>query len=140
MRIHRYGLWAALALPVGVFGCAGDLRDRDGPKGVTNAQPPSPSAQDYGRAALVAADRQMKELAQLRDSSTDPFVTEAMTREIEGLHLLGSKLLDDPTVGDGQVHDATIVVDVANLQRRIDTAANAEKQAEEPAPDSPATP
>ena len=63
-----------------------------------------------------------------------------MTRQIEGLHLLSNKLLDELTVGDARVHDAAIVVDVANLQRTIDTAANAEKQAEEPAADSPSTP
>ena len=140
MRIHPYSLWVALALPLAALGCAGDVRYPDAPKGVTNAQPRAPTAQDYGRAALVVADRQMKELAQLRGSSTDPFVTEAMTRQVEGLHLLSNKLLDDLTVGDARVHDATIVVDVANLQRTIDTAANAEKQAEEPATDSPATP
>jgi hypothetical protein len=140
MKIHLYSLWVALALPVAALGCAGDVRSPDAPKGVTNAQPRDPTAQDYGHAALVVADRQMKDLAQLRDSSTDPYVTEAMTRQIEGLNLLSNKLLDDLTVGDARVHDAAIVVDVANLQRTIDTAANAEKQAEEPAVDSSATP
>jgi hypothetical protein len=140
MRIHPYSLWVALALPVAALGCAGDVRYPDAPKGVTNAQPRDPTSQDYGRAALLVADRQMKELAQLRDSSTDPFVTEAMTRQVEGLHLLSDKLLDDMTFGDARVHDAAIVVDVANLQRTIDTAANAEKQAEEPAADRPTTP
>jgi len=140
MRTHRYSLLVALALPLTALGCAGDVRTPDAPKGVTNAQPGAPTAQDYGRAALVVADRQMKEIAQLRDSSTDPFVTEAMTRQVEGLHLLSNKLLDDLTVGDARVHDATIVVDVANLQRTIDTAANAEKQADESAAAGPATP
>jgi hypothetical protein len=140
MRIHPYSLWVALALPVAALGCAGDVRYPDAPNGVTNAQPRAPTAQDYGRAALVVADRQMKELAQLRDRSTDPFVTEAMTRQVESLHLHTNKLLDDLTVGDARLHDAAIVVDVANLQRTIDTAANAEEQAEEPVAASPATP
>ena len=140
MRIHPYGLWIALALPLAPLGCAGDVRYPDAPKGVANAQYRAPTAQDYGRAALVVADRQMKDLAQLRDSSTDPFVTEAMNRQIEGLHLLSTKLLDELTVGDARVHDAAIVVDVANLQRAIDTAANAERQAEEPSADSSTTP
>jgi hypothetical protein len=44
------------------------------------------------------------------------------------------------TVGDARVHRAAIVVDVANLHRTIDTAANAEKQVEQPAAEGSTAP
>ena len=94
-----------------------------------NAQPVRPSVQDQGRAVLIEADRQMKDLAQL-PTSPDPFVHDAMARQMDELRVRSDTLLDDLTIDDGQVHDTTILADVTNLQRTMNATANAEKQAE----------
>jgi hypothetical protein len=134
MRLHPHARGVALALVVAFLGCAGEERSRGGPAGVTNAQPRSASVQDQGRDVLIEADRQMKDLERL-PSSTDPFVSEAMTRQIADLRVRSDRLMDDMTIGDGRVHDIAIRADVTNLQRTMSEAANAERQAAEPETD-----
>jgi hypothetical protein len=95
-----------------------------------NARPVRASVvQDQGRDVLVEADRQMKDLAQL-SSSPDPFVQDAISRQMTDLRARSDKLLDDMTIDDGRVHDTAILADVTNLRRTMTATANAEKQAE----------
>jgi hypothetical protein len=132
MKLYRHAPAAALALLVVVLGCASEERS-GAPLGATNSQPLSPSVQDQGRDVLIEADRQMKDLEQLPRSS-DPFVREAMTRQVADLRTRSDRLLEDMTLDDGRVHDTAIRADVTNLQRTMNAAANAEKQAEPPVP------
>jgi hypothetical protein len=137
MGIHLYGPCAALALSVAtVLACASEDHHPAAPLGVTNAQPSAPTVQDQGWAVLVEADRQVNELEQLHDSTADPYLREAMTRQIEDLRARSNRLLDQMTIGDGRVHDVSIRADVENLQRTISAAANTERQAE-PEAESP---
>jgi hypothetical protein len=130
MRLNPFVLFAALAVPSAYVGCASDARNPDVPAGVMNAQPVRPSVvQDQGRDVLVEADRQMKDLAQL-SSSPDPFVQDAISRQMTDLRARSDKLLDDMTIDDGRVHDTAILADVTNLRRTMTATANAEKQAE----------
>jgi hypothetical protein len=76
----------------------------------------------------------MKDLARLRDSSTDPFLQVAVTRQLDDLRIHSDRLIDEMTIGDARVHDAAIRADVANLQRTVNGTANAERQGE---PDGP---
>jgi hypothetical protein len=128
-RLHPYAPFAALAVAA-ALGCASEDRNSDPSRTVLTAAPGGPVVQDQGRGVLIEADRQMKDLKQLRDDATDPFVREAMTRQFEDLVTRSDRLLDDMTISDGRVHDATIRVDVANLQRSMSATANAEKQAQ----------
>jgi hypothetical protein len=132
MKLHRHAPAAALALLVVILGCSSP-GGSVAPMPATNAQSPPPlaqdRAQDRGRDALIEADRQMKELEQL-PRSTDPLVREAMTRQIVDLRMRSDRLLDDMTIDDGRVHDSAIHADVANLERTMSAAANAERQAE----------
>ena len=130
MRLHPYALCAAFVLPLTAPGCAGLQSHPDASNGVGAAQPIGPTVQDHGRAVLIEADRQMKDLQQLRDDSTDPFVSEAMTRQVDDLRARSDRLLDDMTIDDARAHDTAIRADVANLRRTMRGAANAEKQAE----------
>jgi hypothetical protein len=136
-RLYPYAPFAALVV-VAVLGCVSEDRRSDPSRTVLSAAPASPVVQDQGRGVLIEADRQMKDLKQLRDDATDPFMREAMTRQFEDLGARSERLLDDMTISDGRVHDATIRVDVANLQRSMSATANAEKQAQ-PEADSPGT-
>jgi hypothetical protein len=79
----------------------------------------------------------MKDLQRLRDDSPDSFTSEAMTRQYDDLRARSDRLLDDMTVDDARAHDTAIRADVANLQRSMRGAANAEKQGE-PETNSPA--
>jgi hypothetical protein len=137
MRLHPYALCAALVLPVTAPGCASLNGHPDASNGVGGAQPIGPAVQDHGRAVLIEADRQMKDLQRLRDDSPDSFTSEAMTRQYEDLRARSDRLLDDMTVDDARAHDTAIRADVTNLQRSMRGAANAEKQGE-PETNSPA--
>jgi hypothetical protein len=132
MKLHRHAPAAALALLVVILGCSSEEHS-GAPMGATNAQPLSPSVQDQGRDVLIEADRQMKDLEQL-PRSTDPFLREAMTRQVADLRSRSDRLLQDMTRSDGLVHDTAIRADVTNLQRTMNAAANAEKQAEPAVP------
>ena len=127
MRLPSRILGISVALLVGFVGCASEPRSRDAPSRGTNALPAS--FQDQGRAVLIEADRQMAHLGQSADSS-DPFVHEAMMREMADLRVRSDRLRDDMTMDDGRGHEAAIRADLANLRRTMSAAANAERQAE----------
>jgi hypothetical protein len=109
---------------VAASGCASD-RHADAPTDISARS----SEQTRGREVLIEADRQMKDLARLRDQATDPFVQEAMTLQLEDLRGRSERLMDEMTIGDARVHDTAIRADVANLQRTMAATANAELQA-----------
>lgn len=136
MIFRPYILSAALTLPVVLPGCASEARHAETPIDVANARAMSAKYQDRGREVLILADRQMKDLERLRDSSTDPFVQAAMSRQVEDLRVRSDILIDEMTMGDAPIHDAAIRADVANLERTMNGTANAEQQAE-PKADGP---
>lgn len=132
MRSSRLCLLCAsttLVLAATVDGCAAQDRGAPATAGVANMQPQAPSAQDQGWATLVEADREMKDLAMIRDQAVDPFRRQAVEQQLADLRARSDRLLDEMTVGDGRVHDAAIRADVAGLQRAMNAHAATELQA-----------
>jgi hypothetical protein len=128
MRFSPCALCASLAVLVAVCGCASEARHADASTDIKSVRSIVPSEQTRGREVLIEADRQMKDLARLRDQSTDPFVQDAMTLQLEDLRVRSDRLMDEMTVGDARVHDTAIRADMTNLQRTMAATANAELQ------------
>ncbi|HEY3816290.1 MAG TPA: hypothetical protein VGL81_03915 [Polyangiaceae bacterium] len=97
---------------------------------MTNMQAAPPTMQDEGWAALVEADREMKDLTAVRDDTSDPFVRDAVETEMTTLRARSDRLLDDMSIGDGRVHDRAIRADVTNLYRSMYVGAATERQGE----------
>ncbi len=134
MKLSPCALCASLAVLLAalgaVSGCASEARHADAPTDTRSVRSILPSDQTRGREVLIEADRQMKDLARLRDQSPDLFVQDAMTRQLLDLRFRSDRLMDEMTVGDARVDDAALRADVANLQRTMAATANAELQAE----------
>jgi hypothetical protein len=129
MKLSTCSLCASFAVLVAVSGCASETRHADASTDTKSVRAVIPSDQTRGREVLIEADRQMKDLARLRDQATDPFVQEAMTRQLDDLRVRSDRLMDEMTIGDARVHDPAIRADVTNLQRTMAATANAELQA-----------
>lgn len=129
MRIVWSGCVAAV-VAVALSACGSQERRVEGPRGSTSMQRSSPAtAQDQGWAALVEADREVKELVSIRDRTPDPAARDDIQLQIIELRARTDRLLDDMSIGDGRVHDAAIRADVANLHRAMHADAVTEMQA-----------
>ncbi|HEX8796229.1 MAG TPA: hypothetical protein VF765_35005 [Polyangiaceae bacterium] len=134
MRIVRFGcVAAAVAVAVALSACGSEERHVDSPKGSTSMQRAAPpTAQDQGWAALIEADREMTDLASVRDKMPDLARRNDIELQLMDLRARSDRLLDDMSIGDGRVHDAAIRADIANLHRSMHSDAATEMQGESP--------
>ncbi len=128
MRIVRFGCVAAV-VAVALSACGSQERHVNSRSGATSMQRRAPATvQDQGWAALVEADREMKDLASIRDRTPDLGRREDIQLQIIELRARSDRLLDDMSIGDGRVHDTAIRADIANLHRAMHAEAATEMQ------------
>jgi hypothetical protein len=97
---------ATVALLVGA-GCTATQPPEPTPVPVSR-QTAAPAEQDQGWAVLIEADREVNELEAQRDTTSDPFVQDAITHQIGVIVARSDALVDEMTVGDGRSHDVRI--------------------------------
>lgn len=131
MRIVRFGCAGAL-ISIALSACGSAETRVDTSRGVTSMQRLPPTVQDQGWAALVEADREIHQLAEVRDRTPDLAARNDIALQMMELRARSDRLLDDMSIGDGRVHDTAIRADVANLQRMMHADAVTEMQGESP--------
>lgn len=132
MRVLRLGSITALVAASLTACTAQQLPHPDTSTGSTNMQAAPPTQQDQGWAALVEADREMRDLANVRDATPDLATRNGIELQMMELRARSDKLLDDMSIGDGRVHDAAIRADVSNLHRAMNSDAATEMQGQTP--------
>jgi hypothetical protein len=93
----------------------------------------APAEQDQGWAVLIEADREVNALEAQRDTTSDPFVQDAITHQIGAIVARSDALVDEMTAGDGRSHDAKIRRMSAALQRDMGVGVATEMQGAGPA-------
>jgi hypothetical protein len=132
MRTVSFGC-VAVMVAVALSACAGEEHPADNAKGVTNMQASAPpTVQDQGWAALVEADRELNDLAAIRDRTGGAAARNDISLQMMDIRARSDRLLDDMSIGDGRVHDDAIRADVANLHRAVHAGAATEMQGQPP--------